>query len=480
MLERLLPKLARISGMVLRVDWDGPKEAADAGEVPKSVALPKEQDRLLHRFSRMLLLDSPFRPERIINVGDERVRLSDAAVVLGLSYGPAPAPARDVVADADIPAGAGAAVSSDSAAYADTAVPSGTAPSGATIVPAEGTAASADTAVPSGARAAAVSRSYLRLIAGEWLSRSLLEELEEPPVTDRPSLLVTTQLLATMRSFGGTMRGRPFELLCADALCFRSLTKAGAELRSLLPHLSRSKRGGDRVPRLQVVALPKATRQCTRLDDATKLDLLRRQDRWSGASTIHIDDLPWLLSEWLREGYLGVPADAQSGSQDSFLRLSGGVVGFAFKAVIETDGIDWSVVRDELTKAPKLPAHLPYTLVLWSLHLAPELRKAVGTAASAVYARGDWHCSGGELKLGAKRGASFSVAASQELIVANPHAPCGGGLQELLGSTVLDQLRAMKSISAADEIAHLADWAATASAAPSPPQSADGWADGKQ
>lgn len=104
---------------------------------------------------------------------------------------------------------------------------------------------------------------------------------------------------------------------------------------------------------------------------------------------IHIDDLPWLLSEWLREGCHGVPADAQSGlqdfflrlsggvidaqsgSQDSFLRLSGGVVGFAFKAVIPTDGIasDWSGLREELTKAPnlKLPAHLPYTLVLWSL-----------------------------------------------------------------------------------------------------------------
>lgn len=184
------------------------------------------------------------------------------------------------------------------------------------------------------------------------------------------------------------MRGRPFELLCADALCFRSLTKNGAELRSLLPHLSRSKHGSDRVPRLQVVALPKATRQCTRLDDAAKVYLLRRRDRWTGAApststtcrgcsqsgcaraaTVYQDAQSGLQDFFLRLS--GGVIDAQSGSQDSFLRLSGGVVGFAFKAVIPTDGIasDWSGLREELTKAPnlKLPAHLPYTLVLWSL-----------------------------------------------------------------------------------------------------------------
>jgi hypothetical protein len=414
-LERLMPRLAKIPGTVLRVDWDGPSVAAAAGEVPAWASRKDQQERLLLRLARMLLLDSPFDPDACIDeVGGSSMRVSDAAVVLGLSYGPAPAPASDAPA-----------------------------------------------AVADGRS----SCTHLRLIAGEWLSRSLLAE---PFVADRPALLSSVQLLATMRSFGGTMRGRPFELLCADALCFRSFTKPDAELRSLLPHLSRSARGSDRVPRLQVLALPKAVGTARRLSDDAKAELLRHRERWTGAATISTQDLPWLLSEWLPVGCLGVPADAQSGSQDLFLRLGGGVVGFALKAVSASSGTDWSDVRDELAKAPALPPHVPYTLVLWSLHLAPQLRAALSSATSAVYDHGNWRQlrSGALQKRNARdaggRAFTVTVAASQELVVANPHAPCGGGLRELLGSGVFNKLHCMTSSSAAHEIAHLAEWMTSA------------------
>lgn len=410
-LERLLPRLPTIPGTVLRVEWDGPAAAAATGEVPQWASQEDQQERLLRRFARMLLLDSPFAPDACVDeLGHSPMRVSDAAVVLGLSYGPAPAPASD--------------------APASVAADGGT------------------------------SRTHLRLIAGEWLSRSLLAE---PFVAGRPALLSPVQLLATMRSFGGTMRGRPFELLCADALCFRSLTAPGAQLGACLLHLSRSGCGGNHVPSLRVLAIPKAATTVARLDDGAKDALLRHRDRWTGGATIHTQDLPWLLSEWLPVGCLGVPADAQSGSQDLFLRLSGGVVGFALKAVSASAGTGWSDVRAELAKATALPSHVPYTLVLWSLHLAPQLSAALGSATSAVYGRGSWHLRSGALVNRKSRAAEcvFSVDASQELVVANPHAPCGGGLRELLGSGVLNKLRDMRSSSAAHDIAHLAEWMAS-------------------
>lgn len=143
--------------------------------------------------------------------------------------------------------------------------------------------------------------------------------------------------------------------------------------------------GSDVVPALRVVALPKAVvnKDLKRPDGAAKATLLLSRDSWKGGAAIHSQDLPWLLAVWLREGSLGVPADAQSGSQDFFLRLSGGVAGFALKAASASQqqaqtgasaGTNWSDVREELSKAPKLPASTPYSLVLWSLNLAPQLR----------------------------------------------------------------------------------------------------------
>lgn len=263
------------------------------------------------------------------------------------------------------------------------------------------------------------------------------------------------------------MRGRPFELLCADALCFRSLTAGGVLLRELLPHLSRSARGSEHVPALRVVALPKVTSRSAKLNDAARAALMLSRNLWTGAATIHPDDLPWLLEAWLEVGCLGVPADAQSGSQDLFLRLTDSVVGFALKGVGKSAATGWADLRDELSKAPALPSRLPYTLVLWSLHLAPQLKEALGSATHAVYTAGKWCFTDSELKLAARDEVPvFEVAVEQELVVANPHSPTGGGLPELLGSSVFAELQSAPSVANFEAIAHLADWMKSPAAMP--------------
>lgn len=407
-LDGLLPRIDRIPGVLLRVTWDGPAQAVTASEIPAWARQEEEQVRLLQLFARMLLLDAPFDPDFAIELGRDRLRLADAAVILGLSYGPAPAPSAS-------------------------------------------------------APAVAQSRTHFRLIAGDWLCRSLLTE---PSITSRPAVLASVQLLATMRSFGGTMRGRPFELLCVEALCHRSLVASGRTLAQLLPHLGRSACSSDIVPALRVVALPKAvvSMELKRPDDAAKASLLLARDSWTDSAVVHSDDLPWVLSSWLPEGALGVPADAASGSQDFFIRTSSGVVGFALKAASASAGTEWSDVRDELGKAPKLPAGTPYTLVLWSLNLAPQFRVALGSAESAVFDEGKWYRSGGALVKDAAsaEAPAFEVPAGHELVVANPHAPLGGGLQELLGSSVMDALRSMSGRTGHLHIAHLSEWMAKA------------------
>jgi len=444
--ERLLPHLASLPGNMLRIEWDGPRDAV-SGDLPQSLQQQDEQKRLLQLLARVLLLEATFPPDHAVKVGNDSVRLSDVAVTFGLSYSPAEAPQ-----------GAGDEPAGDSAAKG---------------------------------------RSHLRLVAGEWLCRSLAQV-----VSGDPAALATAQLLATMRDFGGTMRGRPFEMLCADTLCYRSLLARDQPLGKLLPHLGRSMRGQDSVPRLTVVALPKAVadKRLQRLSDDDKAALLQSRQRWTGKHTIYSEDLPWLLGEWLPAGCLGVPADAQSGSQDFFLRLSGGVVGFALKAASAGAGTGWDDLQDELKKAPALPAAgVPYTLVLWSLHLAPQLSKAVGGAVAEIFTPGVCVFRDGKLrpkkdrkkedgKAGGDAGGAedvagdgtaggeadgaaggeadgkadgkevFTVAPGMELVIVNPLARAGGGLRELLGYALFDALQGMGAGVSGLSISHLTEW----------------------
>ena len=411
--ELLLPRLANLPGNMLRIEWDGPRAVA-AGDLPQSVLQQGEQQRLLQLLARTLLLDATFHPEHTVKVGGYGVRLSDVAATFGLSYSPAEAP------------------------------------QGVNDAPAEDSAAKG--------------RTELKLVAGEWLCRSLVHV-----VSGDPAALASAQLLATMRDFGGTMRGRPFEMLCADALCYRSLLTPDQPLVKLLPHLGRSMRGKDTVPRLSVVALPKADKRTKCLSADEKATLLQSRQRWTGKYTIHAADLPWMLAEWLPSGCLGVPADAQSGSQDLFLRLSGGVVGFALKAASAAAGTAWADLRDELSKMPDLTAAgLPYTLVLWSLHLSTQLSEAVGGADADVFTPGTWVFHEGKLKLRPKKDGTedgtedgqevFTIAPGTELVVVNPLARSGGGMRELLGNALFDALQGMGVGANGLSISHLTDW----------------------
>lgn len=215
---------------------------------------------------------------------------------------------------------------------------------------------------------------------------------------------------------------------------------------------------------------------------AEKAALMLSRGNWClSRKQIHTDDLPWLLADWLPEGCLGVPADAQPGSQDFFLRLNGGVVGFALNTAGESSPTHWSAVRDELSKAPALPAGFTYTLVLWSLNLAPEMRNVLGTADMLRCDTGVWCLTDSKLeKAQPPRGASaaagvhkamqpeFTVGDSMDLVVANPHAPTGGGLHELVGSRVLATLQDMSRRTGGLSVALLADWTAPEEVAATP------------
>lgn len=79
-----------------------------------------------------------------------------------------------------------------------------------------------------------------------------------------------------------------------------------------------------------------------------------------------------------------------TGSQDMLLCLRSGLIGFALKAASQASGTGWSALRDEISKAPGLPAHTPYCMVLWSLNLSPQLRDALGGVDAALFENGVW------------------------------------------------------------------------------------------
>lgn len=412
-LERVRGRLSEVAGLVLRVSWDGP--AAAAGDVPDALQGERQQLRLMRVFARALLLDSPFAPSLDVVLGpDAHVKFSDAAVVLGLSFAPyTPPPSLSSPASSD--------------GSTDTSESSG------------GRSSSSDFVMPP---------TLLRLVAGDWLCRSLLTD---PRIATDQTLLATSMFLDTMRTFGGTMRGRPFELLCIDALCARSMLNPGAPLQMHLPHLGVSVLRDVHVPRLSVVAIPKVTSKTSKLDEDARALLLHDQNHWPGdRKTLHPADLEWLLSAWVRVGTIAVPADALGGTQDWFVRLGeSDYLGVANKA---DSGTAWADLKKELHKTPRLPTPARYALVIWSLNLAPQLRTAIGDAEACVYGSGPWFFKGGRLTQEASQSNTepeFHVPERFELIIVNPHDPSGGGLLDLLGSVILVHLRTICSAESA-------------------------------
>ena len=327
-LERAHGRLAAVGGIVLRVSWDGP--ANTSTDVPDSLRQQAPQRKLLLLFIRALLLDAPFDPSLdVILSPDSHAKFSDAAVVFGLSYAPFTSQPRALQGAGDGDSDGSSDVGMDSVSAA---------PTGAAAPP-----------------------TLLKLVAGDWLCRSIVTAQSFAGDTFAQA---SSMLLETMRTFGGTMRGRPFELLCIDALCTRSLLRPDVPLSLLVPHLSVSAalRSLSVPRRLRVVAMPKVTPSSSKkagLDAAERASLLRDQNCWPGdRPTLSPADLAWLLTVWLRPGTIAVPvpADALGGAQleDWFLGLGYDIAGFANKAVGPSNGTAWDDLRKELAKAPTL------------------------------------------------------------------------------------------------------------------------------
>ena len=436
-IERARVRVASV--LELRITWDGP--ADDAADVPRLLQEETVQRQLLRLFVRALLLDAPFATDLEISLGrDTKVSFADAAVVLGLSY--APFSAQLV-----------------SAGDSDSDSPDGDDREGHVAEAGKGSSQ-------------APQPTRLKLVAGDWLCRSLAAD---PHIASDPGLLVTAQFLSTIRDFGGTMSGRPFELLCVDSICARSLLSPDRRLEELVSPLHCSALRDAIVPRLKVVPMPKVTRCSGRaetplLEPSEKALLLLSRSRWTGRATMHPDDLPWFLTEWLCSGTIAVPASAKSGAQDWFLRLGNAVIGNANKAVGPDNGTQWRDLRIEVSKAPTLSPPFSFTLVLWSLNLAPELSGAIADAEARRFAGGEWRVQDARLvrRTGAplESDVKFTVPELMELIIVNPRCTTGGGLAGLIGSRALRSLHSFASDKSSLDVSSLVEWMSVIEAPP--------------
>lgn len=400
----------RISASLrLRIDWDGPLTNTGAVDVElQKLSVEKE---VLRMMVHALLMNAPCTTDTRIRAGATAVSMMDAAVVLGLSY----APSLVAIDPAD------------DEPLSDAAL------------------AGAQTRVPQPGRVV--------IIAGDWLCLALRED---PRVISDAELSASATLLYAMRSFAGTMRGRPFELLCVQSLCSRSFLSPGHRLCDMLPHLALTLIGQEVVPALRVVFLPKVISTANALSPADKLSILGIRSRWTGPTQITPVDLAWALTDWLEPGTIALPRNYQSGSQDFVLRLGNRFLGVANKADGPKPGTQWAKIVEELQKAPTLVSPYTYTLVLWTLNLGNDVSKTIA-GPSRVLGTGTWFASKGKLSQGDhavnKKTAVLHVAVRSELVLVNPRfagPAVQDGLGELLGPHIRAQLDALQETGECD------------------------------
>lgn len=418
----------------LKIDWDQPALDFDGANAElQKLAVEKE---VLHTLVRAILINASCAAEATIRAGTSTISVADAAVILGLSYSP-----HLIGADPDDD---------------DPLSPE----------------------IITGARKLIPSPGRIVITAGDWLCDALRTD---PQVISDPALSASASLLSAMRSFAGTMRGRPFELLCVEALCARSALSPGCALQDMLPHMANSMVARSVVPALRVVFLPKVKHAAKALTESDKVSILRLRARWTGPGQITLIDLEWALTVWLESGIIALPRDYQSGSQDFVVRLENRFIGVANKADGPLPGTQWAKISDELQKAPALPAPHTYTLVLWSLHLGEDVTKAMAGRASLVLGSGSWYIDAGGRALTQRKGsgaaakaAVFVVGDRAELVLVNPQSAGPGipdGLCELLGPHTRAQLDSLPATGDCD-IAAVEGWAPPASA-PEPPMRAN-------
>ena len=166
---------AQSSVLRLKIDWDQPVYDFDGANAELQKLDVEKQ--VLHTLVRALIMNAPCSADAQIRAGTSTVSVADAAVILGMSYTPLLVGTDPADDDPISPVAlAGARV----------------------FVPAPG---------------------RIVIAAGDWLCDSLRQE---PRVMADAALSASADLLSAMRRFSGTMRGRPFELLCVEALSARS------------------------------------------------------------------------------------------------------------------------------------------------------------------------------------------------------------------------------------------------------------------
>jgi len=231
-----------------------------------------------------------------------------------------------------------------------------------------------------------------KLVIGEWQAQALAHSAAAAePYTYGTS---TGWLLDMLLRLRGSMAGRPFELLTADALLHKFAAAAlvrggrqdgvayggtvlsgapggGRSVAELFPALSGTRVGGAPAAPLRIVSVPKVTSKSQQLTAAVKQDYMLRvktSSQWPGPPTMHPADLEWLLTAWLPEYSLAIPAYAESGSCDLFIRFHGDmVVGLSVKAYTAGNSLTWGGIQSEIDKAPH---GLRMVLVVWSTVLA--------------------------------------------------------------------------------------------------------------
>ena len=312
----------------------------------------------------------------------------------------------------------------------------------------------------------------LRLVAGEWSIHGLAEE------TDDPSTRVMLHLLESFeRVEPTTFRSRTFELLTAG--CFRvrcelAATSNAATISKVFPHFK-----GTAVenvsPRrnMSIVVIPKVTSTNKKVLFQKSKEKLIETHSFTGIPTLNPNYLPWLLTDWLKDDEIAIPATGQSDSQDAFIRLPGNhILGLAFKAAKTDPGSGWLQLQEEIDKAPKLlcnkeESSFTYTLVLYSLHLHEDLRAVVGERDSIVLGAGKWYYDESELIIKqhgksevkkedqnvkkedkVKKGAKVKeakkvlvVPLGMEVVIVNPSSVADGGLVSLFGSSALKKMK---------------------------------------
>lgn len=414
----------------LKIDWDQPIHDYDGSNAELQKVDVEKQ--VLHTLVRALLMNAPCSADAQIRAGMTTVSVADAAVILGLSYAPFLKGADPADDDPLSPA-----------AYA-------------------------------GARRLVAVRGHIVIAAGYWLCDSLRLD---PRVIADSALSASASLLSAMRNFAGTMRGRPFELLCVEALCARSAMAPGLALQDMLPHLADTMVANSIVPAFRVMFLPKVIRTATALTDSDKASILRCRALWTGPSQLTLLDLVWVLTDWLESGTIALPRDYQSGFQVFVARLGNHFLSVANKAGGPSPGTQWANISEELQKAPALPVPYTYTLILWSLNLGEHVTKAMAGRARVVLGPGAWCIDIGGRGLSqdsgggkAARAAVFVVGAQSELVLVNPRSAGPGipdGLCELLGPHTRAELDALPATGDCD-VAAVERWAPPLSS-PEPP-----------